>query len=164
MSADQQSEVIFLSSGWWWKTASKMLLVTNTCLLAGVSVFDVDTINILISLGVLQIGMYAWRDKSSITFPVQIRWLYLALLLLGVFLETNFVYYVLLTLNLIDIVFSYTLLARLAALFPWNRSVPLSPEVFYAAFFSKTDTECILRVIADVGLEKMRTAERQSAF
>ncbi|MDH5189081.1 MAG: hypothetical protein OEW37_09015 [Rhodospirillaceae bacterium] len=159
MSAHQQSEVIFLSSGWWWKTASKILLVTNTFLLVAVSVFDVDTINILISLGVLQIGMYAWRDKSTITFPVQIRWLYLALLLLGVILETNFVYYVLLALNLIDIIFSYTLLARMAALFPWNRTVPLSQEVFYAVFFSQTDTECILRIIADVGLAKMHKME-----
>ncbi|MDH3335903.1 MAG: hypothetical protein OEL50_04590 [Rhodospirillaceae bacterium] len=160
MSAQQQSEVIFLSSGWWWKTASKALLATNTCLLMVFAIFEIDVGAMLISFGMLQAGMYAWRDKSTITFPVQIRWIYLALFVLGAMPGMGFVYYILLGINVIDIVFSYTVLARLAALFPWNRSVPLSAEVFCAAFFSKTSTQCILRVIADAGLAKMRMVER----
>ena len=100
---------------------------------------------------VLQTLLYAWQDRSPITFPVQMRGIFLLVAVLGLLPGFAVLHWLQVVGTTAYLAFDYCILARLVVLLPWNRVVPLSWEVVRVALFSSPRNECIVHVISGVG-------------
>ena len=69
---------------------------------------------------------FAVEDRSLVTFPVQVRLGFLALLLAGAWEPLRFVHWVQLVGTTAFVLTGYCLLARLLSLLPWNRTEPFT--------------------------------------
>jgi hypothetical protein len=79
-----------------------------------------------IGLTVAQLVHFAHREQSLSTLPVQVRALFLALLLLGLW-PPFAVLHVLQWVGVwVNVLFDYCAAARMLSLMPWNRRAPLS--------------------------------------
>lgn len=116
--------------GWWY------WLVTAGFLTYGVSV---DPIGFMLAIGltVFQLIHFIIREKSITTFPVQVRFWYLILLIIALPEPLQLIYWIPTIGTWAQLIFGYCTMARLVSLFPWNRSDPFSFSLLQKTFISR---------------------------
>jgi hypothetical protein len=117
-------------------TGWRYWLVTAILLTYGVSV-NPDGFILAIGLTVFQLIHFAIREKNIKSFPVQVRFWYLMLLLVSLPESMQLLYWVPTIGTWAQIIFGYCTMARCVALLPWNRSEPFSIKLLMKTFFSK---------------------------
>lgn len=106
-----------LRRGYWAATAA---LVT-----AGVAGWPIG-VPAAIGLTAVQLGHFAWRDHAPGSLTMQVRWLYLAVLLAGIWRPLAALHALAVAGVWANVLFGYCLAARTLVLMPWNRSTPVS--------------------------------------
>lgn len=118
------------SVAWWYWLATVLLLGLG--LLGGYFA----AFYAAIALTAIQAVHFALRDRSLVSFPVQVRVAYLGLLLLALWSPLRFIYIIQLLGTTAMVTVNYCLLARCLSLLPWNRSHSLSWALVRRTFFS----------------------------
>ncbi len=118
----------------------------------------------LVTLGLLAVGLAGWapafylamalccaqtvhfaRRMCARAFPVQVRLVYLGLLILGQWAPV--IYWIQLVGTWATVFMDYCLTARLVALLPWNRGAPLSLGLVRGVLFSRPVGGSILQLV-----------------
>lgn len=109
--------------------------VTDALLIAAVLGWE-DGFAVVIGLNAIQVVHFMLRERSTSSFPVQVRVSYLALLLAGQWGPLYFIYLIQIAGTTAMVLFDYCPLARFLSLMPWNRSEPLSMDLVKRTVFS----------------------------
>lgn len=112
---------------WWYWLAALILLAI------GRNGHDLAWL-LLIELMCAQIIHFAARTRSLVSFPVQVRVVYLELLLLGLLEPLEFIHWMQLAGTAAMVLFGYCPLARAMSLLPWNRREPLTASMIWRTF------------------------------
>lgn len=123
---------------WWYWLATVPLLIVG---LTGRN----EAFYYVMALTVVQWIHFALRDRSLVSFPVQVRMGYLGLLLLGQWDPFYFIYYIQLIGTSAMVLFGYCPLARFLSLMPWNRSEPFSLSLVKRTILSPPTRGSILQ-------------------
>ena len=115
--------------GWWYWLLTVILLTIGV---AG----NATGFLLAIGLTVFQLIHFAIREGGISSFPVQVRFCYLLLLLLAWIEPMQWLYWIPTIGTWAQIVFGYCTMARLVSLFPWNRSEPFSFDMLVQTFLS----------------------------
>lgn len=115
--------------GWWY------WLVTAGLLTYGVLGNSIGFI-LAIGLTILQLIHFFIREKSISSFPVQVRFWYLILLIIALPEPLQLIYWIPTIGTWAQIIFGYCTMARLVSLFPWNRTEKLSFALVKKTFLS----------------------------
>ena len=97
-----------------------------------------------IGLTAVQLAHFALREPNLRTLVLQVRALYLALLLLGLWPPLAALHALQAAGVWANVLFGYCLAARLLSLMPWNRRVPLSARLVAWTFLSRPGAGSIL--------------------
>ena len=116
--------------GWWYWLATVGLLAAH---FAGAAI----ALRLAITLTGIQAVHYTLLQGEAKAFSVQIRGAFLGLLLLGLWKPLRFVHGIQLAGTLAVVLFDYCLLARVLALMPGNRRIPLSAALVLRVIFSR---------------------------
>lgn len=122
--------VLYREFSWWY------WLVTDVLLFVGLSghmyAYYLATV-----LSITQIVHYRWRTGQFVAFPTQVRLVYGALLALALVPSLRWLYWVLATGTLAQVLFGYCVLARCLSLMPWNRNGLLTWRLIWRTFASR---------------------------
>jgi hypothetical protein len=89
------------------------------------------------ALSVLQLLHYWWRERSFSAFPVQVRLVYAAVLIIDMLWEPmRWHLWMMAFFTLVLVLFDWCLLSRIVVLMPWNRREPLSWGLLRRTFIS----------------------------
>ncbi|MCW8986651.1 MAG: hypothetical protein OQK75_03180 [Gammaproteobacteria bacterium] len=116
-------------SWWYW-------FVTAGLLTYGVT-GHVSGFILAIALTVFQLIHFSFRDKNITSFPIQVRFWYLMLLLIALPAPLQLIYWIPTIGTWAQIIFGYCAMARCVSLLPWNRSVPFTFSLVFKTFFSR---------------------------
>lgn len=116
--------------GWWY------WLVTAVLLSAGVA-GEPTAFLLAIGLTVVQLIHYLLREKSIRSFPVQVRFFYLLLLIIALPEPLRWIFWIPTIGTWAQIIFGYCTMARCVSLLPWNATEPFSWQRFKKTFFSR---------------------------
>ena len=116
-------------SWWYW-------LATACMLSAGVAGFPTGFL-LAISLTVFQLIHFIIREGSITSFPVQVRFWYLMLLLVSLPQPMQLLYWVPTVGTWVQLIFGYCTMARCVSLFPWNRHEKFSVGLLKKTFLSR---------------------------
>ncbi len=116
--------------GWWYRLLSVCLLTAG---LAGYRLCFV----LAIGLTAIQLVHFAVLERSVSSFPAQVRFAYLVLLLIAFWPALHIVYWIPTIGTWAQVIFGYCTLARCLSLLPWNREERFSPGLLKRTFFSK---------------------------
>jgi hypothetical protein len=114
---------------WWYWLLSACLLT------AGMSGWTMG-FALAIGLTVIQLAHFAIRERSLVSFPMQVRLGYLVLLLIALPERMQWLYWLPLLGTWAQILFGYCLMARMVSLLPWNRKQPFSFMLLKQTFMS----------------------------
>ena len=116
--------------GWWY------WLVTAGLLTYGVSG---NSIGFLLAIGltIFQLIHFIIREKSITSFPVQVRFWYLLLLIIALPEPLQLIYWIPTIGTWAQVIFGYCAMARCVSLLPWNRTNPFSFALMHKTFFSR---------------------------
>lgn len=89
-----------------------------------------------IVLCVVQIAHFTVCTGSPTSFLVQVRLVYLAMLIAGLWPPLHWIHVLQFVGTTVRVVFGYCLLARTMSLAPWNRSEPWSLDLLRRTYFS----------------------------
>lgn len=89
-----------------------------------------------IGLCLIQILHFGRRQGSLVAFPLQVRIVYLSLLLLALWEPLRFIYWIQLIGTSAMVLINYCFLARCLSLLPWNRTEPLTLKAAMTSLFS----------------------------
>ena len=115
--------------GWWY------WLVTAIFLTAGITGYAAG-FQLAISLTVVQLLHYVVMQRSVSSFPVQVRFWYLMLLLVSWLEPMQWLFWVPVIGTWAQIFFGYCTMARLVSLFPWNRTERFTVTMLKRTFLS----------------------------
>src|SRR5210317_664450 len=115
--------------GWWY------WLVTAGLLTYGVYGEPVGFV-LAIGVTVFQLIHFVFRERSIKSFPVQVRFWYLILLIIALPESLRLIYWVPTIGTWAQIIFGYCTMARFVSLFPWNRNENFSFALVKKTFFS----------------------------
>ena len=116
--------------GWWY------WLVTAVLLTFGISGYELGFV-LAIGLTVFQLIHFTIREAGITSFPVQVRFWYLMLLLFAWVEPLQWLYWIPTIGTWAQIVFGYCTMARLVTLFPWNREELFTVNLLKQTFFSR---------------------------
>lgn len=88
-----------------------------------------------IVLCLMQIGHVFWITRNVAVFAMQVRLVYLTMLIAGLFGPLKWLHWVQFIGTTARVVFGYCFLARTLSLAPWNRRQPLSWQVIQQTYF-----------------------------
>lgn len=125
---------------WWYFLATACALTAG---LAGVGAGFLAAIGITLA----HLLHFALRERSLITFPVQVRWGVLLVLVLGLLEPLRWIYWVPAVGIWVQCLFGYCLLARVVTLMPWNRQERFSAGLIRKVFFSPPVTGTALEIL-----------------
>ncbi len=114
---------------WWYWLATDLLLIAGV---AG----NRWGFTPVIALGAVQAVHFLLRERSLVAFPVQVRVVYLGLLVAGLWGPLAFIHWIQLAGTTAVVTVGYCPLARMLSLLPWNRRAPLSWALVRHAVFS----------------------------
>ncbi|WP_447977497.1 hypothetical protein [Candidatus Nitrospira bockiana] len=121
--------------GWWyWLVTIVLLVVGLTGRPWGGS--------LAIALCVVQLAHFFSRERSVSAFPVQVRLVYLGLLLAGQWAPLGGLYWLMAVGTAARVLANYCLLARLLLLAPWNRLEPMSARLLRRVLLSPRAPSC----------------------
>ncbi len=89
-----------------------------------------------IGFTVCQLIHFTIRDRSVFTFPVQVRFGYLLLLLIAAPEKFRLIYWIPMIGTWVQVLFGYCAMARTVSLMPWNRKQTLSVALLEKTFLS----------------------------
>ena len=115
--------------GWWY------WLVTATLLSIGMGVND-SGLFMAIGLTVIQLMHYVYRERSVKSFPVQVRFWYLLLLIVALPESLRWIFWIPTIGTWAQVIFGYCAMARCVSLWPWNRNEPFTIALINKTFFS----------------------------
>ena len=115
-------------SWWYW-------LMTVGLLTAGVLGWPTGFL-LAIGLTVFQLVHFIIRERSIVTFPIQVRFAYLLLLLIALPDQLQVIYWIPAIGTWAQVLFGYCTMARLVSLLPWNRKEAFSLDLVKRTFFS----------------------------
>lgn len=94
------------------------------------------------TLTVVQAVLVLRRCRRLEAMAVQVRLVYLLLLIAGSAPALGFVHLLQFATTAVHAAFGYCLLGRALSLLPWNREAPLSPALLGVTFFGSARLEC----------------------
>lgn len=115
-------------SWWYW-------LVTVGLLTAGVLGWTTGFL-LAIGLTVFQLIHFIIRERSIATFPIQVRFAYLLLLLIALPDQLQVIYWIPAIGTWAQVLFGYCTMARMVSLLPWNRTEAFSLDLVKRTFLS----------------------------
>ncbi len=120
----------YKSIGWWYWLVTAILLTYG--------VFG-NPIGFMLAIGltIFQLVHFLFREKSVSTFPVQVRFWYLVLLLIAWIEPLRWIYWIPCIGTWAQIIFGYCAMARIVSLLPWNQGEPFSLKLLLKTFFSR---------------------------
>ncbi|MGE5240021.1 MAG: hypothetical protein ACM3NI_00100 [Bacteroidota bacterium] len=124
---------------WYW-------LVTLVLLAAALSVWP-EGIYYTMASTAWQCLHFAWRDRNPVSFPAQIRFVYLGLLALGMWGPLHFIHYLQLIGTTVLVLTGYCPIARTLVLMPWNRRVPFTLSLARIAYLTPPVRGSILQIL-----------------
>lgn len=116
-------------SWWYW-------LVTAGLLTYGVS-GNALGFTLAIGVTIFQLIRFVVLENSITSFPVQVRFWYLMLLLVALPEPLRLIFWIPTIGTWAQIIFGYCTMARCVSLFPWNRSEPFTYALLIKTFFSR---------------------------
>jgi hypothetical protein len=119
----------YRSIAWWY------WLITVGLLMAGIAGWTVG-FTLAIGLTVVQMIHFALRNRSLRSFPVQVRFGYLLLLLLALPHHLQWIYWIPMIGTWAQVLFGYCAMARMVSLLPWNRTGKFSFSLLKQTFLS----------------------------
>jgi len=128
--------------GWWY------WLITAILLTIGISVNELGFM-LAIGLTIFQLLHFIIREASITSFPVQVRFWYLMLLLVAWIDPLQWLYWVPTIGTWAQIIFGYCTMARLVSLFPWNREESFTTSLLMRTFFSRPVKGSVKQGFAD---------------
>ena len=140
------------SIGWWYWLATAVLLTAYLVGLPG-------TGEVAVALLAVQVAHFRWREGSFGAFPVQVRVAYLAIFIVGIAPNMLVLHWIQTIGVWAEVLVGYCLLARMLALLPWNRAVPLTLGVLRFVLFSPPGRGSVLRALADRGVAESTSPE-----
>jgi len=129
--------------GWWY------WLVTATLLTFGLFGNELGFL-LAIGLTVFQLAHYIIREADVTSFPVQVRFWYLMLLVVAWIDPTQWLYWIPTIGTWAQIIFGYCTMARLVSLFPWNRQGSFTSDLLLQTFFSRPVKGSVKQGFADM--------------
>ena len=121
--------ILYKETSWWYWAATDLLLIIG---LTG----RPEAFYLAIALSFAQILHFSLRDGSFAAFPVQVRMVYAAILLILLWPPLNVLYWWPAIGTFALVAFGYCLLARFMSLMPWNRREPLTWRLVRRTFLS----------------------------
>lgn len=115
--------------GWWY------WFLTVGLLCAGLSGWTAG-IGLAMILCVVQLVHVAWLAQDVTAFPVQVRLVYLAMLIVGLWEPLHWIHWMQLAGTSFRVLIGYCFLARTLSLAPWNRRLPLTAPLVKRTFLS----------------------------
>jgi hypothetical protein len=115
-------------SWWYWAITDVMLIAAVLGWQKGFAA--------AIAFNLVQALHFLVREKSLTSFPVQVRFSYLALLLAGQVEVLYFIYFVQIAGTTAMVSLDYCPLARFLSLMPWNRNEPFTADLLRRTVFS----------------------------
>ncbi len=116
--------------GWWY------WLVTAGLLTYGVSGNSIGFM-LAIGLTIFQLIHFVIREKSITSFPIQVRFWYLILLIVALPEPLQLIYWIPTIGTWAQIIFGYCTMARLVSLLPWNHNEKVSFSLVKKTFLSR---------------------------
>lgn len=123
----------YRSIAWWYWLASAGLLTAG---MAGWPFGATRGFLYAIGLTLVQLVHFAWRERSLVAFPLQVRLGYLLLLLICLPPAMWWLYWLPLLGTWAQVLFGYCLMARMVSLLPWNRQQPFNLALLRQTFLS----------------------------
>jgi hypothetical protein len=117
----------FFTLGWWY-------WVGMVALLAGEVAGWPFAAGAAVALGVLQVIHFAARERGLRAFAVQVKLVYLGLLVVGLWPPLIAVHWALLVGTAVRVAFDYCFLARTLSLMPWIRREPLTLALVWRTY------------------------------
>lgn len=114
----------------------RYLLVTACLLSAGLAGYTLGFV-LAIWLTVVHLGHYIARERSVTTFPIQVRFWYLLLLIASYLDPLQLLFWIPTIGTWVRELFGYCTMARCVSLLPWNRSEAFSLSLVRQTFFSR---------------------------
>jgi hypothetical protein len=114
----------------WW-----VWLVTALCLTAGLMGYS-SGFYAAVTISLIQTVIYNLKEKSALTFPVQVRFAYTGLLILCQIPILWWLYWVPAVGTFALVLFGYCLMARILSLLPGNRTEPISLDLIQRTFLT----------------------------
>ena len=115
--------------GWWY------WLVTAVLLTFGLLENQTGLL-LAILLTTIQLLHYIYRENGITSFPVQVRFWYLILLIVSLPEPLQWLFWVPAIGTWAQVIFGYCAMARCVSLWPWNRNAPLTIAIVNKTFFS----------------------------
>lgn len=116
-------------SWWYW-------LVTACLLTAGIVGYQTGYF-LAINLTIVHLMHFIIRENNITTFPVQVRFWYLMLLLVSLVEPTRLLFWVPAVGTWAQLIFGYCTMARCVSLLPWNRHEEFSVSLLKRTFLSR---------------------------
>jgi len=110
--------------------------ITACLLSAGVAGYE-DFFLYAIFFTVFQMIHFAILQLNVLSFPVQVRFFYLVLLLIAYPKQLNMIYWLPTIGTWVRLIFGYCTMARCVSLLPWNRKHPFSVSLLAKTFLSR---------------------------
>ena len=126
----------------WWYWAA-----TAAALVVGIAGWP-EAFYLATALGVAQVLHFWVREGRLMAFPVQVRMVFLAVLLLCAWTPLNGLYWLPAAGALVRVLFGYCLLARTLSLIPGNRRIPLTWALAWRTFTSPPVAGSIIDVMS----------------
>jgi len=120
----------FLKTDWLYWAATVPLL-------AGGLYWKPAGIYLAMGLCAIQIAHFGLLSRSPVSFPVQVRGTYVAMLAAGLWPPLAVLHWIQLIGTSTRVMTGYCLLARLLSLFPWNRNEKLSVRLLSRRLFQR---------------------------
>ncbi|MFW1676730.1 hypothetical protein ACFVYJ_03000 [Pontibacter sp. JAM-7] len=114
----------------WW-----LWLLTVICLGAGVAGYSLG-FKLAMALTVVQVFYFTYQEQDLLAFPVQVRMVYLLLLVVCWQEPFQWLFWLPLLGTTVQLVFGYCLLARCLSLLPGNRWEPISTDLLRRTFLT----------------------------
>jgi len=131
-------------------------LLTAGLLAAGLSGWSAG-IFLAITLTVIQIAHVIWLNRDLTAFPLQVRAVYLAMLIAGLWGPLQWIHWLQLVGTSARVLTGYCLLARTLSLAPWNRRQPLSVGLIKRTYLSfRAEVPACVAVFRRMSLEPVR--------
>lgn len=130
-------------------TGWRYWLITVVLLSAGVAGWSLGFVGAL-GLTVVHTLHYLWRERSVLSFPVQVRTGYLLLLLVSLPGPMQWLYWVPTIGTWAQVLFGYCAMARIVSLMPWNKHGQYSWQLFWRTFTARPTRGNILQGLPPV--------------
>lgn len=115
---------------WWYWLATAILML-------GALMGCEHSFAAAVALVAAQAIHFAIRTRRVTSFPVQMRVVYLGLMLLGTVPYMGWLHALMTVGTSVSIIFHYCMLSRTLSLLPWNRSEAMSPDLLKRTYLAK---------------------------